>query len=990
MIGRTISNFEIVEKLGSGGMGVVYLARDTVLNRPAALKFLPSHLAADEDAKARFIQEAQAASALDHANICSIYQIGETEDGELFIAMAHYEGQTLKYRLQNEEFPVERALDIGTQLARGLMRAHEAGIVHRDVKPANIMVTDRGEVKLLDFGLAKLATGAQLTKSGSTLGTAAYMSPEQYRGEAVGPAADVWSLGVVLYEMLTGATPFAGDYEQALMYSVLNTEADAISAGKADVPPELAEFVMGCLAKDPKDRPPLNDLVAPSGGSGVVAAPARPVDSEARADAGKSRIVKPLMLAAAVVIVVAAALAVILTRPDSPLEGEPPVATTDATVRVAVLPFTVRGNPDIEYLGQGMVDILATKLDGAGSWRTVDPRAVLGSLGGATSSIDPAAGSDLAVRLDAGRFILGSIIQAGERLQVRASVYESGSSPEPVSSGSVEGPADELFSLIDELAAQLLVGGEGDPGQRVTQLAAVTTASLPALKSYLEGEAHFRAGRYRHALEAFQHATELDSTFALAWYRVSVAAEWNAQGRIASYAAEQASRYSSRMSKHDRDLLETLATFRRGEALESEKMYRTIVALYPEDVEAWFQLGELLYHQMPIYGHSAVSSREAWERVLTYEPDHLQALWHLFRIAALERQMTEMDSLVERIVSLNPGGDRLVEILALQAGIHRDETMKAEVLRRMESASEASVALAVQFTERYSNDPPWAKQLARTMQREIHSTEHRVAGYIWEGFMEVGEGRLQAARELVATAAAVSEDDALLYEGLLDVLPFAPAEPEAIDETLARLRAWDAASVPAASNPQSWHTVHDGFRENVRLYLLGLLSLEKDDVNASKEYVRRLDGLPTPQALGSIGTDLVLSLRANIAVAEDRWEDGLDLLSQQRGAVWYNVLMASPFVSLCRDRLLKAQLLRRAGRYTEAVQLFGSFSENSVYDAIFDPPSHLYRAEIYEERGEVEKAAEHYRRVIEMWSDADVQLQPTVDRARERLEALGM
>jgi tetratricopeptide (TPR) repeat protein len=615
----------------------------------------------------------------------------------------------------------------------------------------------------------------------------------------------------------------------------------------------------------------------------------------------------------------------------------------------------------------------------------VDPRAILGSVGGATSAIDPSAGREVAERLGAGRFILGSIIQAGDRLQVRASVYESGAIGEPLSVGSVEGSAGDLFSLIDELAARLLVGGDEEPGQRVTRLAAVTTESLPALKAYLEGERHFRGGEYRRALESFQQATVLDSTFALAWYRVSMAAEWNAQGRLASRAARQASRYSSRLSKHDRDLLETLAAFREGDAVKAEQMYRTIVALYPEDVEAWFQLGEVLYHHMPILGYSASESREAWERVLKYEPDHLQALWHLNRISAIEGEVSEMDSLVQRIIELNPGGDRLVEVLALQAGIHDDPAMKEEVLRRMASASEASAALAVQFTYMYSANPSWAKKLAQVMQREIYSTEHRVSGFLWEAFMEVARGRLKDADARIAAAISLWEGDALPYRVFVDLLPFVPRDSVAFDRAISRLRTWDAAGVPAGSNPQSWHTVHDGFRENLRLYLLGLLSVEVGDVPASKNYARRLVRLSSPEAIGSIGEDIKLSLQANIALSEGRWEEALNLLSQQRGALWYNLLIASPFVSLGRDRFVRAQLLQRAGRLDEALQLYNSFTQVSVYDAVFEPPSHLHRAEIYEQRGDLEKAAEHYRQLIKSWADADPALLPAVERARERL-----
>lgn len=235
MISKTISHYKILEKLGSGGMGVVYKAEDTKLKRTVALKFLPPELTRDEDAKGRFIHEAQAASSLEHNNICNIHEIDETEDGQIFIVMACYEGQALKERIEHRPLKLTEALDIATQIAEGLAKAHEKDIVHRDIKPANIMMTTDGVVKIVDFGLAKLAGRTKLTKSGTTMGTVAYMSPEQTRGEDVDERADIWSLGVVFYEMVTGQQPFKGEYEQAVMYSIMHEEPEPMTGLRTNV-----------------------------------------------------------------------------------------------------------------------------------------------------------------------------------------------------------------------------------------------------------------------------------------------------------------------------------------------------------------------------------------------------------------------------------------------------------------------------------------------------------------------------------------------------------------------------------------------------------------------------------------------------------------------------------------------------------------------------------------------------------------------------------
>jgi len=255
MTGQTVSHYEILEQLGQGGMGVVYKARDTTLDRIVALKFLPANVARDQEVKQRFIQEAKAASSLDDPHICTIFEVGEAEDGQLFIAMAYYDGLTLQDLIEKRRMNIDDAASIARQMAKGLATAHEAGIVHRDVKPANVMVTKKGLVKILDFGVAKLSESSDLTKAGSTIGTASYMSPEQARGESLDARSDIWSIGAVLYEMLTGERPFGGGYEAAVAYSVINEDPPSIKDVRLDVPDGLIDIVTQALSKKAESRP---------------------------------------------------------------------------------------------------------------------------------------------------------------------------------------------------------------------------------------------------------------------------------------------------------------------------------------------------------------------------------------------------------------------------------------------------------------------------------------------------------------------------------------------------------------------------------------------------------------------------------------------------------------------------------------------------------------------------------------------------------------
>jgi len=220
MIGRTISHYEILEKLGEGGMGVVYRAHDTKLDRDVAIKFLPTHLSTDPEAEKRFIHEAQAASSIEHANICTIHEIDETNEGETFIVMPRYEGELLSDYNEKGRMPLEDSLSIVERIAGALAEAHDHGIVHRDVKPANIIIDPNGRPILLDFGLAKLSERTKLTRDGTTVGTVAYMAPEQAAGREVDSRTDMFSLGVILYEMVTGVRPFEGDHDAAVLYSI--------------------------------------------------------------------------------------------------------------------------------------------------------------------------------------------------------------------------------------------------------------------------------------------------------------------------------------------------------------------------------------------------------------------------------------------------------------------------------------------------------------------------------------------------------------------------------------------------------------------------------------------------------------------------------------------------------------------------------------------------------------------------------------------------
>ena len=358
--GQTVSHYRILEHLGGGGMGVVYTAEDTRLKRTVALKFLPPELTCDPEAKLRFIHEAQAASSLQHNNICVVHDIDETSDGQIFICMEYLDGETLKKKIERGPLNIADAINIAMQVGSGLSKAHGHGIIHRDIKPANILVTSGGVVKIVDFGLAKLACQTTVTRSGSTVGTAAYMSPEQAMGDDVDQRADIWSLGVVLYQMLAGNLPFRGEFDQGQIYSILNERPRPLTEARAGIPSGLNAVVDKSLEKKRSDRygsaqEMIDDLAA----FGKAVTP----DRVPRSRLHHRTRVTVVLAGATVLMALSIAAYFLLPRGNEDATHGTLASTHMENASIAVLPFTdLSPGKDQDYFCSGIAEELTSVL----------------------------------------------------------------------------------------------------------------------------------------------------------------------------------------------------------------------------------------------------------------------------------------------------------------------------------------------------------------------------------------------------------------------------------------------------------------------------------------------------------------------------------------------------------------------------------------------------------------------------------------------------
>lgn len=678
-----------------------------------------------------------------------------------------------------------------------------------------------------------------------------------------------------------------------------------------------------------------------------------------------------LVSAAAAILVVLMATAVLLRR-GRPHTGDPDV--------VAVLPFAYRGSAEHAYLAEGLADLLAANLNGAGELRAVDPRALLARMRSAEHPISASLARREAAAHGAGLVVLGSVTEAGGQLRIAAAIHGEGGRPTPV---VIEGAADDVLALVDRLSLGLL---QGRDAPAFVQASLRTTHSIEALKSFLRGEAALRKADVQGGIDHYRRATELDSTYALAHYRLSSAAYRQGIARIPSAAAAAALRHAGRLVREDSLLVAAWYHHVSGSVAEAHRFYEEALVLRPSHVEAAFQLGELLFHWGSAIGIPAAEASGPFSRVLAVEPNDVPTALHLARLAAREGRSSGVDSLATGMQRANPGGTWGIEMDALRAFLAADPDWQDRAIAAAGQVPDRDRAILESMAASSYNLAAVERVARHRLGIErVPAEQARMELFLAQ--VQLARGRHREAVRGIESATALPPARRLEYRAMMATLPFLPLSATELASVRAEiaahpdLRLQDEGGPLAGRGIEYPHLLWPGMFRPRRLYLLGALHVRLDDIDAAGAVADSLGRERSDDALAGHYERLT---RARAAAADGRPAAALRALGPvqppPRRTFESLVDHGRPY-----ERWLRAELLRATGRLAEALRWYGTFPDPTARDIAYLAPSHLRRGEMHDAAGDMAHAAFHYRRFVELWADADAELQPAVWRARERL-----
>jgi tetratricopeptide (TPR) repeat protein/predicted Ser/Thr protein kinase len=962
LIGQTISHYRILEKIGGGGMGVVYKAEDTRLKRYVALKFLPDDVAHDAQALARFHREAQAASALNHSNICTIYDVGEVPlpagqagGAMAFIAMEFLEGVTLRQRLDAGPLAIEQTIDLAAEIAEGLEAADAKGIVHRDVKPANILITGSGHAKILDFGLAKVSPGGQaanvsamptasdsanLTRVGAAVGTLSYMSPEQVRGGELDARTDIFSLGCVIYEMSTGVQAFRGPTAGSIADSILNHEPAAAVRLNPNVPAKLEEIIAKSLEKDRKLRyqsaaelrTDLQRLRRDSGARPATAVAGSGAGVTREGSASKSGWLRTAAIAGAALVVAALIAAAWLSR-------TPKVRALTAKDTVVLADFTnTTGDAVFDgALRQG----LSVELEQSPFLSIISDDQVqqnLPMMGQATDAkITPEIARQLCVRTSSAAVLDGSIAQIGTQylLTLRAVNCADGTTL-----ASSEAQASDKNHVLDALgkSASELRGKLGESLSTVqrfdTPLEQATTASLQALKNYSLGHKIQQEKGDLEAIPPLKHAVELDPNFALAYSSLGIA--YTSIGEAGTGAGYSAKAYELRNRASERERYEITAVYQKeaiGDVEASEQTCEAWAEAYPRSAIPHIYLAGAVTPVLAKYQKGM---------------DEAKAAMQLNPASALPYAFLLLDS-----ISLN----KLSEARA---------TYKLATDRKLDHPIFHDALYEIAFLE--NDTKAMAEQEAWSVGKP--GLEDQFLGL--EADRAASAGQLKKARELTRRAREIAERNGQKQAAgtYLEIAGVREAWLGNISE--AREKAAEGLGMAPLRDVE---------------FGAGLVAAYAGDGAKAKTIAEKLAKEYPHDTLAR--TEYVPTIRARLAVTERRPDEAIELLN---AAAEYELAESASSDFQCSGMsgvYVKGEAFLAAGRVREAAAEFQKIIDHSGI-VLMEPIgalAHLGLGRAYALAGNRKKAKAAYQDFLALWKDADADI-PVYKQARAEFAKL--
>jgi len=950
MIGRRIQHYEITEKLGEGGMGVVYKARDTRLDRTVALKFLSPEVTGDPAEQERLLNEARSAAAVNHPNICTIYEINEAEN-QTFMAMEYIEGATLRDRVLSGQIELADSLRYIIQIASGLKSLHESGIIHRDMKSSNIMINRAGQAVIMDFGLARQTGQNQGDRKLSSRGTSAYMSPEQARGEGVDERTDIWSLGVVLYEMLTGHLPFRGDYEQAVIYSILNEKPRPVSDLRGGVPEDITGIVECCLEKDPNTRyQTLDEAIAAvraaldnlTGGRRI---PAKP---------GRRRNLVAVPIAAAVVIAALFGAYNLFQVDEAGSEVQIPIAVADFD--------NGTGEPSLD----GLSGMLATALDQSRRLSVVSRTRMFDIIKtldrDAPARIDEATGQQVCIAAGIDHLVIPTINKFGNLYTIDLKVLDIRSN-RYVFTGKRESEGQEnIPRMIDEIARSIRLDLAEPPEIiEATPVAQMTTGHLDAYQAYFDGEEHLRRLELKEASEEFAKAAEIDSAFALAHYRLAYISWWSQQ------AQEDAEKHIAvavedleRIPHRERFLVRALHTAIE-EGFEAQvPVLKEMQLVYPDDKEMLFALGDAAFHSNEID-----TARVYFERVVEIDPEFERALQHLTWTYLNLHDYARAEALATQWVNVHGTGEAYQNLARAQ-------------FRRGDS--EAALATAARAKKLGTEDDATAAWVA-----ELYLSQgDREAALEYLETSRKSENKVKSIRASRSLAASVypylgryGDALAVLDEG------FEFYTEEKSDTTMAILALMDKASI------YYW-----GWQDTDRMLATAEATLEYPEEYLKYGYWGRLASM---YMLAGDSTQAGELLREKVKFHGDIDRLAYDIFflgtsgrcDEARVMLANEPTLKDERQSGLRDRLnfLVGMCQLKNGDYAGAIQSLEPVANEKLVTFEIMPmlaPACFMLGRAYEEQGRLADAKRCYERVLSIYSDADPDIRVLLE-TRERM-----